>query len=208
MDNVILILSILALHVFAWFTPGPNLVLVIRNSLIYSRRTGFFTAGGFALSNLAHILLALAGIGLLLTAIPLVATIIKLVGVGYLIYLGINTFSLKPQSSVTIGETEKHRDISPLTAMKTGFITNFLSPKAPLFFASIFGSLLASSAPLWVIAFLTIAMPLNTLFMASMWSIFFSHHHVKKLYLKYQPLINKALGVILFIVAVSILFSK
>jgi len=70
-ENYILISSILLIHIFAWFTPGPNLVLIIRNSLVYSRKTGFFTAVGFALSNVIHIVLAVAGFGFILATVPL-----------------------------------------------------------------------------------------------------------------------------------------
>ncbi len=207
MENIILISSILAIHTFAWFTPGPNLVLVIRNALVYSRRTGFFTAVGFALSNFIHILLAVAGLGFLMSTFPLVATVIKFLGVGYLLYLGIKTLLIKSSlSAITIGE--HHQDISPFAALKTGLVTNLLSPKAPPFFGSIFGTLLSSHAPVWLISFLVVAMPLNTLMLASLWSLFLSHHHVKKVYLRFQSVINKCLGVTLLIVAITIALSK
>jgi len=108
--------------------------------------------------------------------------------------------------AITLGE--KHHDISPTAAMKIGLVTNFLSPKAPLFFGSIFGTLLSSHAPLWVILFLLIAMPLNTLMMASLWSFLFSQHHVRRIYLKFQSAINRCLGVLLGILAIAIAFSR
>lgn len=206
MEYFILIGSILSVHIFAWFTPGPNLILIIRNSLVYSRRTGFFTAVGFALSNAVHIILAIAGIGLLLTAFPVAQNIVKFIGVGYMLYLGFKTFFLPVHDKTITEEGKKRPDISPFAAVKIGFITNISSPKAPLFFGSIFGTLLASHAPVWVIIFLLIAMPLNTLMMANLWSLFFSHHHVKHVYLKCQSLINKALGIALALFALTIIF--
>jgi threonine/homoserine/homoserine lactone efflux protein len=206
MENLILIGSILSVHIFAWFTPGPNLVLIIRNSLVYSRRTGFFTAVGFSLSNFVHILLAIAGIGLLLTAIPLAQNVVKFVGVGYLLYLGVKTFFMPVHDKAITAEGNKKEDISPFAAIKTGFITNVLSPKAPLFFGSIFGTLLASDAPMWVVIFLLFMMPFDTLIMACLWSLFFSHHHVRKIYLRFQSVINKCLGIALLLVALTIIF--
>lgn len=206
MENLILIGSIISVHIFAWFTPGPNLVLIIRNSLVYSRRTGFFTAVGFALSNFVHIVLAIAGIGLLLTAFPIAQNLVKFVGVGYMLYLAFKTFFM-PVHDKTVTETEgKKHDISPFAAIKTGFITNVSSPKAPLFFGSIFGTLLASDAPMWVVIFLLVMMPIDTLIMATLWSLFFSHHHVRKIYLRYQSVVNKCLGIALVIVALTIVF--
>ncbi len=206
-ENVLLIGSILAIHILAWFTPGPQLVLIIRNAVIYSRRIGFFTAIGFALGNFIHIVLSVVGIGLIIAATPLAATLVKLLGVGYLTYLGIKTFLMKINTN-TLNPHGKHTHIASLSAMKMGLVTNLLSPQAPLFFASIFGSLLASGAPMWVVIFLMIAMPLNTLLMTSLWSLFFTQQTVRRWYVKFEPVINKALGVALLILAITIALSK
>ena len=207
MENYIFIGSILLIHIFAWFTPGPQLILIIRNSVVYSRRTGFFTAVGFALGNIIHIVVSVFGIGLIITASPFAGTIIKLLGIGYLLYLGIRTFFMKIQTQTSV-QNEKHQDISALPAVRMGLVTNLLSPKAPLFFASVFGALLSSGAPFWVVGFLMIAMPLNTLLMASLWSLFFTQKTVRKIYSKFQSLINKFLGTVLIALALGIAFSK
>ena len=88
MENFLIIGSILTIHIFAWFTPGPQIALIIRNSLIYSRKTGFWTAAGFAIGNFIHILISVIGLGLLISQSPSLHTAIKFLGVGYLAYLG------------------------------------------------------------------------------------------------------------------------
>ena len=132
---------------------------------------------------------------------------IKLLGVGYLIYLGIKTLFLNIQVDKS-ESNESKKDISALSAVKIGFIANILSPKASLFFASIFAGVIASNSPYWVVAFLMIAMPLNTLFMASMFSIFFTQKKVRSIYASYQSIFNKLLGVALILLAAMIAFSK
>lgn len=207
MNAFLLIGSVILIHIFAWFTPGPNLALIIRNSLIYSRKTGFFTAVGFAISNYIHIILSVTGIGLIIANFPLAASVIKLLGAVYLIYLGLKTI-FKKIDVRHITSSEKHHDISPLSAIKIGLITNILSPKAPLFFGSIFGTLLSSSAPSWVIIFLIIEMPFNTLLMANLWSFFFTQKKIRNLYKRFQTIFNLILGGILVLLAFIILFSK
>jgi threonine/homoserine/homoserine lactone efflux protein len=204
MENYALIGSILLIHAFRWLTPGPAIALIIRNSLVYSRKTGFLTAVGFAISNLIWITLAITGIAVLITKSPDAQIIIKYIGAGYLMYLGIKTFFLTSHLQNT--ETkEKHHDIRPIRAIKIGFLTNFFNPNAPLFFLSIFGSLLSSKAASWVILFLMIAMPLNSLIMASLWSLFFSHKKIKSQYAKFQPILNKVLGGVLVLLAIKII---
>jgi threonine/homoserine/homoserine lactone efflux protein len=206
MQNFTIITSVLLIHVLAWLTPGPNLALIIRNSLVYSRKAGFWTAMGFALSNVIHITYSVFGIGYLISSSPLAQTLIKSLGVAYLIYLGIRTAIIKSKAKQAIVKKE-YQKTTNLESFRTGLITNLLSPKAPPFFISIFGSLLASRTPFWVIGFLYIAMPLNTLMMASLWTLFFSQKSINSFYNRFQSAFNKLLGFALIILALIILFS-
>jgi len=43
MENLILLGTILTVHIFAWFTPGPLFVLILRNSPVYSRKSGIMS---------------------------------------------------------------------------------------------------------------------------------------------------------------------
>ena len=142
MENFILIGTILAVHIFAWFTPGPLFVLIVRNSLVYSRKSGIWTAVGIAIGNFIHITYSVTGIALLISASPIASNIIKFLGVGYLAYLGIKTFLIKVETQKAEATTDVHKDISPFHAAKIGFLTNILSPKASLFFASIFATVI------------------------------------------------------------------
>jgi len=204
MQNLSIITSVLAIHVLAWFTPGPNLALIIRNSLVYSRKAGFWTSMGFAVSNVIHITYSVFGIGFLISNSLLAQIIIKYLGAAYLIYLGIRTITVKPKTK-QIKEQEKHKEITSFIAFRTGLITNLLSPKAPPFFISIFGSLVASNVSNWVIGFLYIVMPLNTLMMASLWTLFFTQNKIIKIYNKFQVTLIKTLGIILILLAAIIL---
>lgn len=206
MEGFILIGSVLLIHVLAWLTPGPQIALIIRNSLVYSRKTGFWTAVGFAIGNFIHISLAVSGVALIFTASPIAHNVIKYLGVGYLLFIGLKTFLIKPQAQAT-QSSEHHRDIPHLSALRIGLVTNLLSPKAPLFFISIFGSLLSTKAPNWVVGFLMFAMPLNTLFMGYMWTLFLTHRHIKARYATFQPTINKILGIVFVTFALIVAFS-
>jgi threonine/homoserine/homoserine lactone efflux protein len=182
-------------------------VLIIRNSLAYSRKTGIWTALGFSLGNLVHITLAVFGISIIIQSSPLAFTIIKFLGAGYLIYLGIKTLLLKIEAQKADNPTG-HKDISVLQAVKIGFLTNISSTGAYLFFASIFSTVLSSGSPFWVILSLAVAMPLNTFVMASILTFFFTQKNVKNIYGKFQHIINKCLGAALILLALMALFHK
>lgn len=204
MESAILISTILAIHVFAWLTPGPLFVLIVRNSLVYSRKSGIWTAVGIAVGNFIHITYSVLGIAFLISASPVALSVIKFLGVGYLAYLGIKTFVLKAEAQKAGAKSDENKNISPLKAARIGFLTNILSPKAALFFTSIFAAVMSSGSPSWIVIFLWVAMPLNSFIMASILSVFFTQKRVRAVYGKYQYIVNKFLGVALLVLAVII----
>lgn len=205
MESIVLVASILAIHFFAWLTPGPLTVLIIRNSLMYSRTTGVWTAVGIALGNVVHITYTVIALTLLTSFSAVVFTVIKYLGVAYLIYLATQTFLAKPR--IENAEASLQRaELTPFQAMKTGFVVNILSPKAPPFFASIFAAVFAADAPLWVVVFLWVAMPLNTFLMACIQTFFFTHSTIRATYAKYERIVNSLLAATLFLLAIFILF--
>ena len=207
MENIILIGTILGIHVLAWLAPGPLFVLIMRNSLMYSRKTGVWTAAGIAVGNLLHISYSVAAVTLLVATSDVVLTVLKLTGAGYLAYLGVKTVVAK-SSTVTSEATGERGDITPLAAFKTGFLTNFLNPNASLFFASIFATLISSNAPFWVVGILWIVMPLNSSISASVLSVFFTYPAVKTVYARYERIANFVLGGALVLLALMIVFRN
>lgn len=208
MANIILISTILAVHIFAWFTPGPLFVLIVRNSLVYSRKSGIWTAVGIAIGNLIHITYSVTGLALIISASSMAFNVIKFLGVGYLVYLSIKTFLIKVETQKADTTAAEHKDIPTLKAVKIGFLTNILSPKASLFFASIFATVMSSGSPFWIVIFLWIAMPLNSFVMATILSIFFTQKRIRAFYGQYQHIANKLLGTALLILAVAIAIHK
>lgn len=208
MEYVFLIGSILAIHIFAWFTPGPLFVLIVRNSLVYSRKSGIWTAVGIAIGNLIHITYSIAGLALVISTSDVAFNVIKFIGAGYLAYLGVKTLLVKVDAQKADTASEERQNISAFNAAKIGFLTNILSPKASLFFASIFATVLASGAPFWVVVFLWVAMPLNSFVMAVLLSVFFTQERVRLIYRKYENVVNKLLGAALLIFAVAIAFHQ
>lgn len=206
LELILLITTTLSIHTLAWLTPGPLSVLIIRNSLVYSRKIGVWTAVGIGIGNFIHITYSIVGLTYLIETSDIIFNVIKYLGVGYLSYLGIKTFLAKVKIKNIESETESE-DISPLKAIKIGFLTNILSPKASLFFASIFASIMSSNTPFWVVLFLWIAMPINSFIMATILSLFFTTKSIRSFYAKYQVIANKFLGGVLILLAVLIVFS-
>ena len=76
-------------HFLAVASPGPDTLIIIRQSLKYGRRGGFLTALGIGCGILIHSYLAIFGISSLIFQFDFIKDIIIVFGSVYLIYLGL-----------------------------------------------------------------------------------------------------------------------
>lgn len=140
------ILSIAGLVMISIVSPGPDFAIVVKNSLIYSRKTALLTACGIALGILVHVAYTLLGLGLLITKTPWLLFGVKCLGAGYLLYIGFKGLCSK-KAAIPIGNVHHKHDISPFTAIRSGFLTNALNPKCMLFFVSLFSIIIDPNTP-------------------------------------------------------------
>ena len=129
-----LLLTIGLTHLLALASPGPDLVLVVRNALGKSRKDGYYTAMGFALGVLCHLTIGLFGFTLLFTKIPGLLAGLKILGALYLAYIGFKAWS---SGSFKMNSSNEHLRSEPWVSLREGLITNLLNVKAMLFFFSL-----------------------------------------------------------------------
>jgi threonine/homoserine/homoserine lactone efflux protein len=58
---------IVSLTALVMVSPGPDMVLVLRNTLVGGRRAGLRTSTGILVGNLVHIAYCLLGIGMIIS---------------------------------------------------------------------------------------------------------------------------------------------
>ena len=198
-----LILAGVLAHLLAVISPGPDFVVALRNSLQYSRRTGVWTALGFALGILVHVSYCIAGVALVISESAALFNLIKMGGGLYLIYMGIQSFRANSQRFSF--EQESHKEVPWSVGLRSGFVTNILNPKATLFFLSIFTVLLKPETPYWVIFTTGALMVLNTFLWFTLVAYLFTQKKVRDAYLRKQGLIHKVLGGILVVLGVLVI---
>mgnify|MGYP002622477015 CR=1 FL=1 len=115
--------------------PGPDMALVLKNSLLHSKREGVLTALGIVSGNIVYVSLTLAGLGVVITQSVMLFSIIKFLGAAYLIYLGLKLLISK---SGTQNQEKKLAPRSHSTPYKEGLLTNLGNPKFLLFLFGIF----------------------------------------------------------------------
>jgi len=198
-----LILAGVLAHLLAVISPGPDFVVALRNSLQYSRKTGVWTALGFALGVMVHVSYCVAGIALVIAQSPTLFNIIKIGGGLYLIYMGIQSFRAS-QQRFSFDEANCE-DVPWYVGLRSGFVTNVLNPKATLFFLSIFTVLLKPSTPFWMTFTTGAIMVVNTFLWFVVVAYLFTQKKVRDAYLRKQGLIHKVLGGILVVLGVLVI---
>lgn len=143
------LLAVTLVSLLGAISPGPDFLVVVKNSLSYSRKTGFLTALGVSLALIIHLSYTLIGIGILITEGSIVYLLLKYAGAGYLFYIGCKGFisSFKRQQPLDLCYAGTVNVPSPLTALKQGFLTNLLNPKCALFFVSLFSQFVVAGTP-------------------------------------------------------------
>lgn len=203
MEYLALIGTVTVIHLLAVISPGPDFIMACRNSLTYSRKTGIWTAVGFGLGIAVHIFYSLAGLALIISKSILLFNTIKYLGAGYLIYIGLKSVFSK-SSKIELGEHHKKEDITHLAAIKIGFLTNVLNPKATLFFLSLFTLVISPETPLFIMLIMGSIMIINTFLWFSLVSIFLSQKRIRSIFERFQSPFNKTLGGLLIALGIKV----
>lgn len=202
-------LTVVVVHLLAVISPGPDFAMVTRNSLIYSRRAGVFTAAGLGLGIGVHVAYSLMGIGLVISRSVVLFSIIKWVGAAYLIYLGYTSLRSK-RNSAAVEETAavSAEALSDLRAMRIGFLTNVLNPKATLFFLALFTQVIDPATPLWVQLVYGIEMMFATFAWFSLVALTFSNAYLKSKIQSVQHYIERVTGAVLIALGLKLALAS
>lgn len=198
-------LTVAAVHLLAVVSPGPDFALITRNSLVYSRRVGIYSAIGLGLGIATHVVYSLLGIGLIISQSIVLFSIIKLLGAGYLIYIGYKCLRSKPQEQKEDALLEK-KTMSTWQSIRMGYITNVLNPKATLFIFSVFTQVINPHTPLSVQIVYGAEMSVVTFFWFGFVSIIFGASRIKKLFARFQHKVEKVMGAVLVALGVRLAF--
>ena len=126
----------LQIILFLFITPGAPRVLIVSHTLNYTLRRSVWTAFGDISANIFQGILVVFVIGTFLKNNPETLYILKWIGILYIAFLAYDTYTAKIKSiELGIKDTK-----SPFSFYKDGFLVAGLSPKAIIFFGTIFSS--------------------------------------------------------------------
>src|SRR5690242_18722157 len=124
--------AITLIIILAAMSPGPDFAMVTKNTLLYSRKAGIFTAIGVSCSLLIHASYCLLGLAIIISQSLLLFNLIKYIGATYLIFICIKRLLAKRERADFVRQ-HKHSTISNFISFRQGLLGNLLNPKAIMF---------------------------------------------------------------------------
>ncbi|KOG10139.1 LysE family translocator [Streptomyces viridochromogenes] len=134
--------------------PGPDMAVVTRRALMAGPADALRTVGGIATGLLVWGALTAAGLAAVLAASPAAYLAVRLLGAGYLVFLGAQALWQNRHAAAT--DTATARDTNTDTATRrpsvgnpwrTGLISNVLNPKIAVFYTGLLPTLAPPPLP-------------------------------------------------------------
>jgi threonine/homoserine/homoserine lactone efflux protein len=133
----------------AILSPGPAILLAIRNGAAYGMRAVAWSSLGNVSGLFCLSAAAMLGLGIVLMSSAVLFTLVKLLGALYLFYIGTRHLLGRASAlAVAPGSSEGATVPGPLHLFREAFLLSATNPKPILFFTALFPQFVAAQAPL------------------------------------------------------------
>ncbi len=132
MLNGTLLLAFVAAALVVLVLPGPGVFYVVARTLGQGTRAGLISAAGLSVGVLAHVAAAVAGLSAILLTSATAFEIVRLLGAGYLIYLGLKAILSARKAQMTAVKVA--RPLPAARIFRDGVVVSILNPKIAVFF--------------------------------------------------------------------------
>ncbi len=120
----------------AQFSPGPDMLLLVRNSLAHPLRAGLWTVGGIVAGLAVHLSAVLTGLALAVRESRVLYPALLFAGGAWLTWLGWRLVRARQQQAEAEAGSQR-LPLSARAAFAQGFLTNLTNAKAILFLATV-----------------------------------------------------------------------
>ncbi|MEL6280591.1 MAG: LysE family translocator [Pseudomonadota bacterium] len=142
-EAYLLYLAVLA--AFFATPPDTSQLLIISNSLRHGVRRSLATVAGDLTANSLQMTAAAFGLTAVIATSADALTVVKWLGVGYLVWIGIRLMRSTGQRDPVASAAEAR----PIVLFRQGFLTSAANPYAVIFFGALFPQFLDPNLPIW-----------------------------------------------------------
>ncbi len=181
--------------------PGPNVALIVANSLRFGVRGGLITVAGTSAAMVLQLSVAALGVTALIGTLGQAFDVLRWIGVAYLFFLGVSAWRT-PAEDLTRTQT-----VSAGRTFGRGFLVSLTNPKTLAFYAAFLPQFLDSSAPFGrQMAILGVTFVATALIVDSGWAVLASR--ARGLLARFGRARNRLTGAVLVGAAVGLALAR
>ncbi|WP_424967541.1 LysE family translocator [Dinoroseobacter sp. S375] len=135
--------SIALIHLMAAISPGLSFVVITRVAAAEGLKSALALAVAFGAGAMIWAGTALFGLALVFQVMPVLLTVLKLAGAGFLLFVAFMMWRHAPDPLPTLSSG---RTRSLWSVFRFGLVTQLSNPKVPVFFGAVFIGILPADA--------------------------------------------------------------
>ena len=187
-------------------SPGADFAVVSRNSSLFGQSAGLASSVGIASGCFVHVAYAILGLALISQYFPDFFEYVRIIGAGYLIYLGVTMVRAKADGAHSVHVSGQQ--LSNWRYFRMGLLTNSLNPKTSLFVISLYSQVIGpetamDSKILWGV-FIAVS---HFIWFGAV-SLFMSTPVIRTQILQNQRVFNIMIGLVLLALGSILLFKN
>lgn len=200
------IATALGLYALAVLSPGPSFALVTRLAVAGSRPAALGATVGLALAAGFYAVLTMAGLGLVLSRVSWLASVIQVAGGCYLVYLGWMAWASGKPSGTP--QQPRAASRSMRQGLRDGIVVNLLNPKGIAFFLSLYAVAVPPDTALWAKAVILLGSFAMEVAWYGLAAVLLSSGSARATYGRFGRWIERGLGTVLAAFGLRLITEK
>lgn len=205
MESLILIVTLASIHLGIVIVPGPNFLVIVKNSLMYSRRAGMVTARGVAIGTVVYVIAGFLGFTVLLSQSVVLFNLVKWIGTAYFIYVGIQLIRHANQTQTDIAiESPQESKFTDQQALRSGLLTMLSNVKSAFYFMFLFTTFMPATIHTELKLIIILMIPTISFLWYTILALTFSHSLVQQVYQQIERWMNYIFGTVWILLGIRL----
>jgi len=205
MSEYIFIIPIAIALLVGVMSPGPSFFLIAQNAMSNTREKALYMALGLGVGAAVLALIACTGLYLLLTKMPTMFLVFKVLGGAYLCFISYKIFmSTKSKSKNQALHVKKQTD--NFKSFLLGLLTQLSNPKTVIIIGGIIAAFLPQITPPYTYLYICIVAFILDFSWYSIVAITLSTKKAQNTYMKYKNYINYIASLLIAFIGTKLIF--
>ncbi|GAB3684893.1 LysE family translocator [Salinisphaera aquimarina] len=193
-QDLVVVLTTLALYAGLVVSPGPGFALITRLSMSGARTAAYAASLGFAVGATFYAILTMTGLVILLERVSWLAAAVEVAGGCYLIYFGVSAWL---SGAAATGGESPDMPTGAWRGFRIGLLVDLSNPKGIAFFLSLYSVAIPAGTALWAKAAILVGGFALEVLWYSLVALLLSSRPARATYRRFGGWIERGIGTVL-----------